>query len=162
MRKATGFCLQCEIESNTLFCSTRCRRRNERGRIEAARFCFHCGESIGPERSSLAQFCNESCRVAYRQANDSDWRDSRVQYARNQRAKRKLADGNFTRQEWLDLLDFYEGVCLACGSSEAVSADHVVPLAVGGSNTIDNIQPLCKPCNSKKHTKTIDYRALAL
>jgi 5-methylcytosine-specific restriction endonuclease McrA len=37
----------------------------------------------------------------------------------------------------------------------------VVPVSAGGANTIDNIQPLCGPCNSAKHTQTIDYRPVA-
>jgi len=28
----------------------------------------------------------------------------------------------------------------------------------GGSNDVSNLQPLCRPCNSKKHTRTVDYR----
>lgn len=30
-------------------------------------------------------------------------------------------------------------------------------MALGGTNTIDNIQPLCRRCNSLKHLKTIDF-----
>jgi 5-methylcytosine-specific restriction endonuclease McrA len=39
-----------------------------------------------------------------------------------------------------------------------LTEDHVVPLSLGGSNDIDNIQPLCKSCNSSKRGRHIDYR----
>lgn len=73
------------------------------------------------------------------------------------RASENNAEGMFSWEEWIMLLQKYGNKCLACGSEE-VTRDHVVPISRGGSNTIDNIQPLCKPCNSRKGTQTIDYR----
>lgn len=49
--------------------------------------------------------------------------------------------------------------CLCCGTDELVTLDHVIPIHHGGLNEIENLQPLCRSCNSKKKTKTIDYRA---
>ncbi|HCF2189380.1 TPA: HNH endonuclease [Pseudomonas aeruginosa] len=48
--------------------------------------------------------------------------------------------------------------CLSCGSRDKLSIDHIVPLAKGGDNGFDNLQTLCKSCNSAKGDSTKDYR----
>lgn len=66
---------------------------------------------------------------------------------------------NYTAEEWQNLCKDYEYACLACGCSDlCLTVDHVVPISKFGSNSIDNIQPLCQPCNSRKNNQTIDYR----
>lgn len=76
----------------------------------------------------------------------------------NQRRLRELnALGSHTEKEWLLVVARYGGVCLCCGSTE-ITKDHIVPLADGGTNDIGNLQPLCRPCNSSKGVKTIDFR----
>jgi 5-methylcytosine-specific restriction endonuclease McrA len=39
-----------------------------------------------------------------------------------------------------------------CGD-RATEVDHIIELAIGGTNTIDNVQPLCKPCHKAKTSK---------
>jgi len=73
------------------------------------------------------------------------------------RARLLNAQGSFTPSEWNLLCDWFGGMCLACGSS-SLTIDHVVPLAQGGSNGIENLQPLCGSCNASKNDRTIDYR----
>lgn len=34
-----------------------------------------------------------------------------------------------------------------------ITVDHIVPKALGGSDRIENKQPMCGPCNSKKGTR---------
>lgn len=64
-----------------------------------------------------------------------------------------------SRKEWKDLCEKYGNKCLACGSTIAkLEADHIVPVACGGQNILDNIQPLCHACNARKGIQTIDYR----
>jgi hypothetical protein len=48
--------------------------------------------------------------------------------------------------------------CLKCGSMDNLSLDHITPLASGGDNSTDNLQTLCKRCNSSKGNTIKDYR----
>jgi hypothetical protein len=80
-------------------------------------------------------------------------------YENRRRTRKRGSGGEYTAQQWTDLCNQYGNRCLCCGRTNVrLTADHVVPLSAGGSNTIENIQPLCKSCNCKKYTKTIDYR----
>ncbi|RPJ70859.1 MAG: HNH endonuclease [Alphaproteobacteria bacterium] len=75
------------------------------------------------------------------------------------RARKKENGGIITKKEWEELLEKYNYTCLSCGRTDVkLTLDHVVPIFLGGENLIKNAQPLCKSCNSKKHTKIIDYR----
>lgn len=52
--------------------------------------------------------------------------------------------------------------CLCCGKAQrkgvSLNADHIQPVAMGGSNAISNLQTLCKQCNAVKHTHQVDFR----
>lgn len=42
------------------------------------------------------------------------------------------------------------GRCVNCGSDIDIEYDHIIPVAKGGSSTVQNIQILCQKCNRKK------------
>ena len=89
----------------------------------------------------------------------------KLAHMHKRRARKSGAGGSYTNEEWLNLKTQYGYVCLCCGRHESerkLSADHVVPVSKGGSSNIDNIQPLCRNCNSAKNAKHIDYRPLFL
>lgn len=95
------------------------------------------------------------------------WKDGRSDtkeykhYIDSKRKSLKKSNGGYhTFAEWETLKAQYNWTCPACKRSEpdiSLTVDHIIPLIKGGSSNIENIQPLCHHCNSKKHTKTIKY-----
>jgi 5-methylcytosine-specific restriction endonuclease McrA len=80
-----------------------------------------------------------------------------IHHARR-RARKLGCDGSHTAEEWKKLKAASGNKCLACGRTDVkLTQDHIIPLVLGGSDNISNIQPLCQSCNCKKHTKVIDY-----
>lgn len=68
----------------------------------------------------------------------------------NQRARRLGVNGELTISGWQAILKAHNGACVECFSTEDIAIDHIVPLSKGGPNTLDNVQPLCRSCNSRK------------
>ena len=53
--------------------------------------------------------------------------------------------------DWLRALETYGHRCALCGTDdEALTVDHIIPIARGGGNWQWNIRPLCSPCNGEK------------
>lgn len=82
--------------------------------------------------------------------------DHRAKRSERLAAARKLA--RHTDKEWDDLLAACGHSCVKCGSQEMIVKDHITPIYQGGSDGIENIQPLCNRCNSSKGRDTTDHR----
>ncbi|WP_164494826.1 HNH endonuclease [Streptomyces sp. ADI96-15] len=83
---------------------------------------------------------------------------NRARRARYRARKAAAPGGGVSLAEWIALRDSY-GCCLKCLRTDVpLEPDHVVPLVHGGRDHIDNIQPLCRSCNSSKRAKGTDYR----
>lgn len=68
--------------------------------------------------------------------------------------------GNHSLEEWLKKKVEYANTCPSCRRKEpgiVLTVDHVIPVSLGGSHDISNIQPLCRKCNSIKNKKIIIF-----
>lgn len=65
-------------------------------------------------------------------------------------AREKNAEGSHSLEEWLHLKEKHAFRCANCNEKKKLTKDHIIPLSKGGTDYIDNIQPLCRNCNSKK------------
>jgi 5-methylcytosine-specific restriction protein A len=86
------------------------------------RFCLHCNTHHPGRCPRLEQRRGSSTQRGY----DSRWR--------------RLAADAIHRHPY----------CTICDSTVDLTADHIVPLSQGGTNTMSNIRVLCRSCNSRK------------
>lgn len=72
--------------------------------------------------------------------------------------RKRTAEGSHTYGEWENLKKQYGFTCPICLKKEPeikLTEDHIIPVSKGGSDYIENIQPLCMKCNLIKHDKLI-------
>ena len=77
---------------------------------------------------------------------------------RRRRFLKKGIEGFHLFGEWETLKAQYNWTCPCCKKSEPkikLTEDHIIPISKGGSDNIENIQPLCLICNSKKGNRVI-------
>lgn len=82
-------------------------------------------------------------------------------WSKQRKTRKRNAEGSHTLKEWQNLKKKYNYTCLCCKRREPeikLTEDHIFPLSLNGKNDINNIQPLCHNCNSKKKKTIIDYR----
>jgi 5-methylcytosine-specific restriction endonuclease McrA len=105
--------------------------------------------SLGRKANWKGGICQNRCYVSW------------LKNKRNRVLKRIKEQGlSHTWEEWEILKTQCGFVCPCCKKSEPeirLTEDHIIPLSRGGTDLIENIQPLCRSCNSKKHTLTIRY-----
>lgn len=102
------------------------------------------------------------CRIKTGRACAACWTGARRRAMAHAAASRKLwtlsSWGSHTEEEWKALVERSGRRCLRCKSAVQLTKDHIRPLLLGGSNTIDNLQPLCWRCKAWKATRTKDFR----
>lgn len=107
-------------------------------------------------RNEFRKIVNDRVR-RYRQTEKG--RHKQLEKQRQRLAKIKFANkiGSHTLKEWKDLLEKCGYRCARCGTNKDITKDHIIPISNNGSNKIENIQPLCRSCNSRKRNEiTLD------
>lgn len=70
-------------------------------------------------------------------------------------------NGTHTKNEWLNLCKKYNFRCAKCGSDVIGGIpckDHIIPKCYTiSSDSINNLQPLCRECNVSKGRQIISY-----
>jgi 5-methylcytosine-specific restriction endonuclease McrA len=78
---------------------------------------------------------------------------------RQERMRLARRRGTHTMEEWLALIVACGDRCVCCGATDRnLEKDHIVPVYQGGSDGIDNIQPVCATCNCSKGSDSTDHR----
>ena len=135
-------------------------RRGPRGPRMKEKTCRLCGETKSASEFKHGRVC-AVCMPGYQAAAHQRHKEYyRRKHKARQRGLREIP-GAHTAQEWEALKAKYNNTCLCCGKVEpeiALTRDHVLPITKGGTDNIDNIQPLCWSCNSSKNDKHVDYR----
>ena len=104
--------------------------------------------------------------------NLSEEKKKLVSWRKNRRNRLKINTvrelGTHTYADWELLKNKYNYTCPCCGLSEPfigqkskyLTEDHIIPLSKGGSDLIENIQPLCLSCNVSKNNKEKYYEQI--
>jgi len=74
--------------------------------------------------------------------------------------RRKAIIEKITLKDWIRIKLNYKNSCSSCGRREPdikLTVDHIIPIIKGGKHSLDNIQPLCRSCNSKKHVNIVAF-----
>jgi 5-methylcytosine-specific restriction endonuclease McrA len=153
------------LEGKGRYCSVACGYSARRGKPVQNSGKFKMGNKspkamLGKRHSNEFK---ERMSLQMRGANHPLWKGGipPAEHLRQRRERERQAPGHHTTVDWQELKTHYAFTCLRCKKQEPeirLSKDHVVPLILGGSNDISNIQPLCRRCNSVKNRRTMDFR----
>lgn len=106
--------------------------------------------AIAPTTPGL---CPEQSAIAAQEALIAELKAAGEPHARIRSARMTLARmrGRHTKEQWEAMKAEFGHRCVQCGvGGTHLDKDHIVPVYQGGSDGLDNIQPLCPWCNAAK------------
>ena len=121
-------------------------------------FCLSCSAK---RKKQIIQDMTEDERLKYNEKkakSSMEWSKKRPFYQRamkaNLHARRVGAIGTVTEEDVIDAWMAFDNKCWCCGY-KAEETDHLRPLnrCSGGTNTRNNLRPICRECNQKRSHK---------
>ena len=97
--------------------------------------------------------------MGYERGNPHDMRRAdRYHAERTERIAAARLKGTHTKEQWEAVKNEFPGVCVRCFKWVGrVEKDHIIPVYIGGSDGIENLQPLCTRCNVQKCLETYNW-----
>jgi 5-methylcytosine-specific restriction endonuclease McrA len=153
-RDKRGACMPCKRERNQKYRAANREKVSDYNRAyrEANR------EQLRAYISNWSQI-NRQKLSEYRRDYDVENRDKRKMAWHNRKARIKGNGGALSKDIVERLMIEQDGKCVCCGADLKGTGhhlDHIMPLALGGSNTDDNVQLLTPSCNLKKGARHPD------
>jgi len=144
---------------------------------------------ISPTRANRGKYCSHGCYSKCKEGTVGFWKDKTREtpwmvgennpmwtggVVERYYTRARRIGGKHTNKEWEELKKKYSYRCLCCKKQEPLiilTRDHIVPVLLWTEwakenkpdflgNDIQNIQPLCIFCNSRKNATYVDYRDL--
>lgn len=122
---------------------------------------------LGPLNPNFGKPSPNRGKPGLRGSKNPAWKDGRSRkpgykaFLTLRRHASKLKNGgSHTFEDWCKVKALYNFTCPRCHRPEPIitlSQDHIQPLSQGGTDNIDNIQPLCRSCNSIKNASYLYY-----
>lgn len=178
---ATGMCVACSREKSREYCKEwksslkevelidgkyylgdLCVKKHEHEatgqslRLGSTKGCVECLKMIEANRRSRKNEYRKTQRKRFAQNNPEK---ARLNYRINSHKRRALLKGvlrqTYSKQDLSKKLDLFNCKCAYCcvDLDDKYTWDHVIPIAKGGSDAIDNLVPACSDCNLNKNAK---------
>jgi uncharacterized protein YdaU (DUF1376 family) len=87
------------------------------------------------------------------------WGEPTDKQKRSERLANARRLASHSPEDWQALIEVCGAACCRCKRDDVeLVKDHIKPIYQGGSDGIENLQPLCRRCNSSKGPDTTDLR----
>ena len=160
------FCCKCQTETERYGdgvckpCKAKYRAANrEKARDSVAKWR---AANRDKKREYDTRYCaaNSEARRKYQSAYQAANLEKYRMQSHSRRARKRAAGGRLSPDLSARLFKLQRGKCACCGLplGDDYHLDHIMPLALGGTNTDNNMQLLRAICNHQKYTKhPIDF-----